>query len=110
MTQLKRLRTQAFQKQEGRCYYCNLPMWVGSPPPLDAVGGRRYFASPGLRCTAEHLVAKCDGGKNLPDNIAAACEFCNRRRHRRKCALPPEAFRALVVSRMNRGKWHGTRL
>lgn len=106
MPKLKRLRTQAFHEQGGRCYYCGLPMWLYTPPSLAAVGGRKYLVSPALHCTAEHLLAKCDGGPDRGDNIAAACEFCNRRRHRRKCAMSAESFRERVRKRMAKGGWH----
>lgn len=107
MQTLQRIRIQAFHAQGGRCYYCQLPMWIASPPSLPAAGGVKRLTSQALRCTAEHLIAKCDGGRDQAANIVAVCEFCNRRRHRRKCALPAERFRELVSRRMAIGKWHG---
>ena len=106
MSKLNRLRAQAFRNQGGRCYYCDLPMWLRTPPVVPVSGSSKYFASEALRCTAEHLVARCDGGTDNPENIAAACLLCNRRRHRRKCALSAEGFRQLVQRRMQQGKWH----
>ena len=35
-----------------------------------------------LRCTAEHLIARCEGGIVCTDNIVAACFYCNQ--HRRQ--------------------------
>ncbi|WP_254782667.1 HNH endonuclease, partial [Lysobacter sp. yr284] len=32
------------------------------------------------RCTAEHLIARHEGGRNRRENIAAACWLCNQRR------------------------------
>ncbi|WP_414635381.1 HNH endonuclease [Azospira sp.] len=59
-----------------------------------------------LQCTAEHLRARQDGGKNSPGNIAAACWYCNTRRHKRVHQLRPEEFRQHVVKRMRNGRWH----
>ncbi len=105
MANLQRLRTRAFHAQRGRCCYCGLPMWIGSPDELNALGVRPRTARP-LRCTAEHLVALCDGGTNAAVNIAAACLLCNTRRHKRKTPPAPEAYRAFVQGRLAKGKWH----
>lgn len=101
----KSARNAAFKAQGGRCCYCHLPMWQSSPAELACLGLRPRSASP-LRCTAEHLVARQDGGKNARSNLAAACLFCNRGRHRRKQPLSPDAYRNLVQQRMAKGKWH----
>lgn len=52
-------RTEALSVQKGKCLYCKAP----------------------LRCseaTADHKRPKRRGGLDCRDNIAAACEFCNR--------------------------------
>ena len=59
-----------------------------------------------LQCTAEHLVALRDQGKDAVDNIVAACLYCNRARHRRKRNLTALSFYELVQRRTGRGKWH----
>ncbi|MDH5274677.1 MAG: HNH endonuclease [Gammaproteobacteria bacterium] len=60
-----------------------------------------------LRCTAEHLRPKQDGGGDTFSNIAAACWLCNKRRHaQRKIAPTPETYRALVQRRVSRKRWH----
>ncbi len=105
MPNLQRLRTLAFCAQAGRCFYCGLPMWNRSTDELKAFGLRARTAAP-LRCTAEHLVAQQDGGKDAAGNIAAACWLCNTRRHKRKTPPPPEVYRAFVQKRLARGKWH----
>jgi hypothetical protein len=107
MSNIKRLRARAFHCQGGRCYYCGLPMWSEAPPALSEVGGVKFLTSAALRCTAEHLVAKCEGGRDQATNIVAACSFCNRGRHQRKCPLPPQDFAELVRGRLAKGKWHG---
>ncbi|WP_345778729.1 HNH endonuclease signature motif containing protein [Xanthomonas nasturtii] len=101
MTRLQFLRTLAFHAQQGRCCYCEQPMWLACPTELELPprSARRR------QCTAEHLVAQQDGGKDTRENIAAACWTCNQRRHRRKKLITPEAFRALVRRRVAAGKW-----
>ena len=105
MAALTRLRSQAFHAQHGRCYYCDLPMWQAAPDEMKAFGLSPRMAAP-LHCTAEHLVARQDGGKNEEGNIAAACWLCNTRRHKRKSPPPPDVYRAFVQKRLAKGKWH----
>lgn len=105
MPKLQQLRTEAFHAQRGLCCYCGLPMWQTSPDELKPFGLRARTAAP-LRCTAEHLIAQQDGGKDVARNIAAACWLCNTRRHKRKSPPPPDAYRAFVGRRMAKGKWH----
>lgn len=88
MPNLQRLRTEAFLAQKGRCCYCSVPMWNASPDELKPFGLRAKTATP-LRCTAEHLVAQQEGGKDVAGNIAAACWLCNTRRHKRKSPPSP---------------------
>ncbi|WP_342663004.1 HNH endonuclease signature motif containing protein [Arenimonas oryziterrae] len=57
------------------------------------------------QCTAEHLLARCDGGGDLSENIVAACAFCNKQRHRRRQAPDPSAFKELVQRRIAAGRW-----
>lgn len=91
---LHRARSLAFVRQDGRCYYCGLKMWLpGQPGP-----------SP-LRCTAEHLIARSEGGSDGPSNIVAACLHCNRTRHKRKCPPEPEQYRLEVRRRVDRDGW-----
>ena len=59
------------------------------------------------RCTAEHLVAKSEGGLDRPSNIVAACHYCNRHRHMSKLPLAPDRYRVMVRRRLTAGKWHG---
>ncbi len=101
MHTLKKLRLIAFQTQHGRCCYCNMPMWVVSPAELPLPP--RLAAL--FRCTAEHLVARQDGGRDEPGNIAAACLLCNRRRHSRKRALQPDAYLELVTHWLAQERW-----
>lgn len=109
MPKIRRLRAQAFQAQHGLCCYCRLPMWLASPAEVAHPGLRPSTLAP-LRATAEHLVARQDGGPDCAGNIAAACWLCNTRRHKRATPLCPELYRELVRRRMARGKWHAPAL
>lgn len=60
-----------------------------------------------LRSTAEHVVARHDGGHDTPANIVAACKYCNCHRHVGQDALPATVFAAKVRQRLGRERWHG---
>jgi len=81
---IPRYRSAAFAAQDGRCYYCSQPMWHKDPEGFCA----QYNLTSGdvrfLQCTAEHLRARKDGGRDTAENIAAACLWCNRGRHQRR--------------------------
>lgn len=97
------LRRRAFLRQGGRCHYCDSPMWLESPDELglDEAGATRI-----LKCTAEHVIAREDGGLSTQDNIVAACWFCNATRHRRRKKMPSPHYRRHVQHRVSLGKWH----
>jgi len=77
-------------------------MWLCSP---DELGLRPRSAAP-FRCTAEHLLPRQDGGKDVADNVVAACHLCNLRRHKRPTPAPsPDAYRVRVQQRMAKGTW-----
>ena len=103
MTALKKIRTKKMIAQGGRCFYCGLPMWdeVSGLSLPESLAGLKAV----LRCTAEHLQARCDGGRDVADNIVAACHYCNAARHRSKRPKPPEQYRAHVRRRMAQGRW-----
>jgi hypothetical protein len=65
-------RRRAFEQQRGRCYYCGVRMWLTSPDEVSEAL-RRRAACEKVRCTAEHLVAQCEGGGHTAQNIVAAC-------------------------------------
>lgn len=85
------LRRKAAKKQSQLCYYCS-----------------RFMTSrcPQLRCTAEHLVARSDHGKDTRSNIVAACRFCNVMRHRLFPRLSAQEYAAAVEDLVKRNKWH----
>lgn len=101
-------RQLAFQRQNERCYYCCMPMWLSNIESFcDQFGFTRAQAR-GLRCTAEHLAARCDGGNDAPSNIVAACLLCNSRRHKRHNPLDPETYRRFVRKRVTAGRWRSS--
>ena len=103
-SKLPLLRARAFRLQAGRCYYCACSMWQDNPEEVGLLP--RSKASRFFKCTAEHLVARCEGGTDTADNIVAACYLCNSRRHQFRRPLGPEAYRSHVAHRLARGKWH----
>lgn len=110
MGTLKTIRQSKMLAQRGRCYYCGLPMWDPAlgvePPTLCTTRSLQIY----LRCTAEHLRPRSEGGANTVQNIVAACWFCNSRRHHRKQPLSPDAHRAHVRRQMAAGKWLAAKL
>lgn len=105
MGALRYIRKKKMIAQGGRCYYCDLPMWDDSTATLSQEHCRIKLPLKALRCTAEHLHPRSEGGGNKAGNIVAACLYCNNHRHRRKLPLSPEAHRQLVQQRMAVGKW-----
>lgn len=103
-------RTHAYHAQAGRCIYCGAPMWSQSPEQFAAAHGISLADARRFQLTAEHLTARSEGGSNSRRNIAAACLFCNRKRHQRKAPPAPHAYRALVQERIAQGRWHPSHL
>jgi 5-methylcytosine-specific restriction endonuclease McrA len=99
------LRLQAFRRQGGLCCYCDVRMWLSSPSEL--VGHTLTAgAAARLRCTAEHLAPRGEGGQDTECNIAAACAHCNHTRHKRKTPPPPTVYRQEVQRRVAKRRWH----
>lgn len=93
-------------KQNNNCFYCGLPMWnhANQHEFIQRYNLTRKQA-PFLQCTAEHLIAKRDGGSNERSNIAAACRYCNQKRHQYRKPPSPEQYKKLVTRRRAKGKW-----
>ncbi|WP_436294400.1 MULTISPECIES: HNH endonuclease [unclassified Variovorax] len=60
-----------------------------------------------FRCTAEHKVARKDGGKHTRGNIAASCWDCNHRRHadNPNCAMDHLTYSIHVAWNVREGTW-----
>lgn len=110
LKKLVKKMTYKFGLQGGRCYYCCQPMWCANPSHFARTHGLTIARTRHLKATAEHLVARCEGGTDTRDNIVAACWFCNSRRHQAKRPLSPEAYARKVRLRLSAGRWHGLTL
>jgi 5-methylcytosine-specific restriction endonuclease McrA len=97
----KTLRDRAFVNQKGQCHYCGLPML---PTDCDS-SNRTVDARRCLKATAEHLIARCDGGGTTATNIVAAHALCNMRRHHSKRPPDPSSYREKVRERVASGRW-----
>lgn len=105
-TKLVRSRKSAFNVQSGRCFYCSFPMWENAPESFAQSNKISLSQARRLKCTAEHLEARKDGGTDVRENIVAACLWCNQHRHRIKQTPNPSAYQRHVKSRLSKGGWH----
>lgn len=104
---LVRYRQQALARQRGRCCYCEMPaILFRNLSGFASEHGISQACVGALQCTAEHLQARCAGGRDKAKNIAAACITCNQRRHRMNPAPTPEKYRQIVQRQMEHGVWH----
>ncbi len=103
---LAKKRVRAFKCQDGKCFYCGVPMWENNADECRDYAGLSPKLKRRIRCTAEHLEARVDGGSDAYENLVAACWFCNQLRHRRPTPLGPKRYRKLVRARMRARKWH----
>jgi len=103
---IKTLRSTAYTRQAGTCFYCKMPMWTDNLQQFVLTFGISLKQAERCQCTAEHLQARQDGGGDSQANIVAACKFCNHKRHQRKIAPTPEAYKQMVQSRVRKRKWH----
>lgn len=110
MNSLQKHRHSAFTRQNGKCCYCGFAMWQDSPESFAKLHGITVKQARHFQCTAEHLLARQDGGADRKVNIAAACMRCNQLRHARKVAMPPEQYQCHVQERVRKGGWHVSRL
>jgi len=99
-------RLDAFHNQNGRCFYCGSLMWTKDVKGFAKSNGISEAAAARFQCTAEHLKARCDGGRTNRKNIVAACRFCNNNRHRRKSPPEPNIYKADINKKVKKGKWH----
>lgn len=103
---LARRRHSAYLVQLGRCYYCGLPMWEDDLESFCRARKIEHCHAERLRCTAEHLHARQDGGLDTVENIVAACIHCNHSRHSGNQNPNPGEYSRFVREELRRGSWH----
>jgi 5-methylcytosine-specific restriction endonuclease McrA len=62
-----------------------------------------------FQCTAEHVIARRDGGVEVR-NIVAACRHCNLTRHETENPLPAEVYRERIRKDVAEARWYTTAL
>ena len=105
-TSLKNLRSNAFKRQGGLCFYCCMPMWEKNQQAFADRYGLTWKQSRIFQCTGEHLTPHSLGGPASPRNIVAACLHCNKSRHKHGGQRTAEAHMHYVRARMKCGGWH----
>lgn len=103
---LVKIRNRKMSAQKGCCFYCNQPMWTERFSHYCEKHKLSHKQAVSFQCTAEHLLARSDGGKDIATNIVAACKFCNQTRHRAQSPLNPAEYLKRVSARVSIGKWH----
>ena len=96
MRRLVRHRHAAWLRQGGCCYYCDRATWEEVAETFAGGQGLTKRQIRLLRSTAEHLIARQDGGTDAAANIVSACWFCNSRRHRTRRPLDAARYRLRV--------------
>ncbi|MCW2923021.1 MAG: endonuclease [Thermoleophilia bacterium] len=67
---MARMRERLHARQGGQCHYCGCQM------TLRTYGIQDRLADTDV--TVEHLVPRVLGGRDIPQNLVAACHGCNR--------------------------------
>ena len=105
-TATKKHRFTAYYQQQGLCIYCEKPMWLDDIKAFAKQQSITTDQAKQSKCTAEHLIPKSEGGENAQRNIAAACLFCNKTRHKCKHPLDPIRFKKRVMNRVAKNRWN----
>lgn len=101
---LRRFRKVAMRRQKHRCHYCDAPMWTRRPELFAEQHGLRLEDTAHFQCTAEHMLARRDGGEEVR-NIVAACRYCNITRHEAEEPMAADAYRAHVQAHVVDARW-----
>ena len=91
-------RLAAFNHQEGRCYYCGLPMWLKQPAKFTAKHKISEGAASRFQCTSEHLKARQDGGTNSDGEPFISMADNMDDLSRKPTALIPMALRRSLIA------------
>ena len=84
-------------------------MWTRRPEQFAEQHGLRLEDVAHFQCTAEHMLARRDGGLEIR-NIVAACRHCNVTRHEADEPLSTELYREHVRQRVAESRWLTTGL
>lgn len=57
-------------------------------------------------CQVDHVVSEKHGGKTLPENLAYACAFCNRRKGTDLGSISPRGGELIPFFNPRRDSWH----
>lgn len=79
---MKNKRKLLFDKQNGKCYYCERVSVIEARTNNDP-----------LLFTVEHLQRRCEDGGNKSDNLVGACYRCNTHRD----AVPHEVWKVICL-------------
>jgi len=105
---LRRLRRKAYEQQNHLCFYCAYPIWEEDRNAFSRLHGVSPRLAQHLKCTAEHLTARQDQGRDTASNVVAACLWCNRMRHQGRRHGAPDAVNYLfwVARLVAMDRWH----
>lgn len=107
MCKLQNIRDRKAASQGWICYYCEQPMWKDNQNEFASRHSITLRQARLLQATAEHLLPRSDGGPDCDANIAAACRYCNIKRHQAGTVLSPAAYAKKVRRQLRRAGWHG---
>lgn len=84
MSRLRSLRQRAWEKSEGVCFLCKLPMLPNAEP-----------GNP-LAFTIEHILPRGKGGSNDMDNISGSHQYCNNWKQDELMENLPDGWRRVI--------------
>lgn len=109
-SQLMTIRTAAAERQDWLCYYCGRAMWDADGEDFRKRHGVTKKMLWQFKCTAEHVIDRAAGGGDTPDNVVAACLFCNNTRS--EWGVGSADFKVIAEKLEAAGRWrqgHGMR-
>ena len=83
------LRRRVRERANGFCEYCQ---------------ASANFASASFHC--EHIIPRKVGGKNVLDNLAWACPWCNSAKHAKTHARDPQTGQRVPLFNPRLKRWH----
>jgi hypothetical protein len=102
-SQLMTIRAAAAERQGWLCYYCGRAMWDADGEGFRKRHGVAKKMLWQFKCTAEHVIDRAAGGEDAPDNVVAACLFCNNRRS--EWGVSSADFKVVAEKLEAAGRW-----